>query len=46
MDQDSTEVLNMRVQTAEEVEAGLFAEGINPNLPKGKEPAKPAGESQ
>ncbi len=32
-----TEVLNMRVQTAEDVCAGLFAAEVSPNLPAGKE---------
>jgi len=31
-------VLNMRVQTAEEVSAALFSEELKPNLPKGKAP--------
>ncbi len=34
---ERTEVLNMRVQTAEDVCAGLFAPEIAPNLPVGKE---------
>jgi hypothetical protein len=33
---DSAEVLNMRVQTAEEVAAALFRAEIRPNLPEGK----------
>lgn len=33
---DSTEVLNMRVQTAEEVVAGLLSPQFNANLPEGK----------
>jgi hypothetical protein len=35
---DGAEVLNMRVQTAEEVSAALFSEELKPNLPKGKAP--------
>ncbi len=33
---ESTEVLNMRTQTAEEVGAGLFSTELKPNLPTGK----------
>lgn len=33
---DACEVLNMRVQTAEEVAARVFAEDLQPNLPDGK----------
>ena len=33
---DGVEVLNMRVQSAEEVTAALFNEELKPNLPKGK----------
>ena len=33
---DATEVLNMRVQGAEEICAALFAPGLNPNLPAAK----------
>jgi len=33
---DGAEVLNMRVQSAEEVVAALFNEELKPNLPKGK----------
>lgn len=33
----ATEVLNMRVQSAEEVAAALFASELKPNLPTGKE---------
>lgn len=33
---EHTEVLNMRVQTAEEVAAALFDATIRPNLPEGK----------
>ena len=38
-----TEVLNMRVQTAEEVTSALFAAELKPNLPTGKE-TKPSAE--
>jgi hypothetical protein len=34
---ERTEVLNMRVQPAEDVVAGIFAPAITPNLPIGKE---------
>lgn len=34
---ERTEVLNMRVQPAEDVVAGIFAPAITPNLPVGKE---------
>ena len=34
---DNTEVLNMRVQSAEEVVAGLFNPELKANLPTGKE---------
>jgi len=33
---DSTEVLNMRVQSADEVCSALFSEELKPNLPAGK----------
>jgi hypothetical protein len=33
---ESAEVLNMRVQTAEEINAALFRNEIKPNLPTGK----------
>jgi hypothetical protein len=33
----STEVLNMRTQSAEEVTAALFSSEVKPNLPAGKE---------
>lgn len=33
---DTTEVLNMRAQSAEEIGASLFAPAVNPNLPTGK----------
>jgi len=36
LDLDATEVLNMRVQSAEEVVSKLLSENIQPNLPKGK----------
>ena len=39
---DRAEVLNMRVQTAEEVAAALFTAELNPNLPKGKVTASDA----
>ncbi len=38
-----TEVLNMRVQSAEEVVAALFSHELKPNLPSGKE-TKPSAE--
>jgi len=34
---ERTEVLNMRVQTAEDVCAALFAAEVSPNLPAGRE---------
>lgn len=34
---DGTEVLNMRVQSAEEISAALFNTELKPNLPAGKE---------
>jgi hypothetical protein len=34
--QDSTEVLNMRVESADEVIAGLFRPDLRPNIPDGK----------
>ena len=34
---DAAEVLNMRVQPAEEVVAALFSSDLKPNLPSGKE---------
>jgi len=40
---DSTEVLNMRVQTAEEVNSALFSAEVKPNLPTGKV-TKPSGD--
>lgn len=33
---DKTEVLNMRIQNAEEISAALFDENLKPNLPDGK----------
>ena len=33
---EGAEVLNMRVQSAEEVAGALFSEELKPNLPKGK----------
>src|SRR5216684_8160285 len=33
---DSAEILNMRVQTADEVVAALFSQGLQPNVPPGK----------
>ncbi len=36
---ESTEVLNMRTQSAEEVAAALLAPGLNPNLPARGTPA-------
>ncbi len=33
---DTAEVLNMRVQSAEEITAALFNGAVQPNLPKGK----------
>ena len=37
---ERTEVLNMRVQTAEDVCTALFAAQVSPNLPAGKEPLR------
>ncbi len=37
-----TEVLNMRVQTADEIAAALFDSNLKPNLPVGKEAPTPA----
>ena len=39
---DAAEVLNMRVQSAEEVVAALFNGEVKPNLPKGKVTASDA----
>ena len=39
---DTAEVLNMRVQSAEEVCAALFSPELKPNLPKGKVTASDA----
>ncbi len=33
---DGAEVLNMRIQTAEEVATALFSPALNPNVPSGK----------
>ena len=33
---DSAEILNMRVQPADEVVAALFSQGLQPNVPAGK----------
>ena len=41
---DGTEVLNMRVQSAEEIAAALFDPCIKPNLPAGKAAPPPAAE--
>ncbi|HWN96460.1 MAG TPA: hypothetical protein VNT99_15630 [Methylomirabilota bacterium] len=41
---DSTEVLNMRVQSADEVVAALFNSELKPNLPAGKETKPSAAE--
>jgi hypothetical protein len=43
---DATEVLNMRVQTAEEVAAQLLSIEITPNLPAGKITASDAPKEQ
>ncbi|MFT5489938.1 MAG: hypothetical protein ACI8V5_000278 [Limisphaerales bacterium] len=45
---DSTEVLNMRVESAEAVSSALLSDELNPNLPEGKpRPADaPAAESE
>ena len=40
----ATEVLNMRVQSAEEVAAALFSSELKPNLPNGKETKPSAAE--
>lgn len=42
---DSTEVLNMRVQAADEVLAGLLQRPLQPNLPAGKAAPPPAAEA-
>jgi hypothetical protein len=39
---DKTEVLNMRVQTAEEVATGLLSAEVKPNVPTGKVTASDA----
>ena len=36
LEAQSTEVLNMRVETAEAITASLFGESVNPNIPTGK----------
>ncbi len=41
---ESTEVLNMRTQTAEEIATSLFSDELKPNLPAGKVTA-PSGKS-
>ena len=41
---NGTEVLNMRVQSAEEIVAALFSEELKPNLPAGKETKPSAAE--
>ena len=41
---NGTEVLNMRVQSAEEVGAALFSPELKPNLPAGKETKPSAAE--
>ena len=41
---DATEVLNMRVQSADEVTAALFNPELRPNLPAGKETKPSAAE--
>ena len=43
---DSTEVLNMRIQSAEEVASALFTPQAKPNLPTGKVTAEDAPASQ
>ncbi len=40
LDKDATEVLNMRVESADEVVSALLSGELNPNLPEGK--PKPA----
>jgi hypothetical protein len=42
---ESAEVLNMRVQNAEEVAAALFEPELKPNLPRGKVTASDAPEA-
>lgn len=42
---ESAEVLNMRVQTADEVAAALLSTEVKPNLPKGKVTASDAPEA-
>ncbi len=36
LDKDATEVLNMRVESAEEVSGALLSDELNPNIPAGK----------
>jgi len=43
---DAAEVLNMRVQTAEEVADALLSQPLNPNLPAGKITASDAPKEQ
>ena len=43
---DAAEVLNMRVQTAEEVASQLFSADLTPNLPTGKVTASDAPKEQ
>ena len=43
---DSAEVLNMRVQTADEIVVALFASELKPNLPTGKVTASDAPTAQ
>jgi hypothetical protein len=43
---DATEVLNMRVQTADEVAALLLSSELTPNLPAGKITASDAPKEQ
>ncbi len=43
---DAAEILNMRVQTADEVVAALFSRGLQPNVPSGKVTATDAPSQQ
>lgn len=47
LDKDATEVLNMRVESADDVSAALLSDELNPNIPEGKPRAAdaPANES-
>jgi len=50
LDKDATEVLNMRVESADDVSAALLSDELNPNIPEGKPrasdaPANDAGEA-